>query len=205
MAHACEIGPQEAEVEGSGVQSQPGLYSAEPSQKQTWKCYLWYMRREGEGEEGESVLKWGKRAAKLQWRTVLNNEKMGERRNEGRRKRGGNGRGGEQKGEGKTMGLVPRSSSKNNAKPGLMVQAYNASPQESEAGGSQLRSVTELQRKFEASLCSLVQPCLRTKGRVKAGHVIQWWSACLACVSPRFNPSTVRKKESKRGYTCSCK
>lgn len=42
------------------------------------------------------------------------------------------------KGEGKTMGQVPRCTSKNNTKPGLMVHAYNASPQESEAGGSQL-------------------------------------------------------------------
>lgn len=102
-------------------------------------------------------------------------------REEGR-KRGKNGRGGEQKRKGKTMSLVPRCTSKNNAKPGLMVQAYNASPQESEAGGSQLQSMTELKRKFEASLCNLVQPYLRTKGRVKAGRVIQWWSACLACV-----------------------
>lgn len=101
---------------------------------------------------------------------------MGEKRDEGGREEK------RKKPEGKMIHLVPRCASKNNAKPGLMVRASNASPQESEAGGSQLQSMTEIKRKSEASLCNLLQPYLGTKGRVKAGHVIQWWSACLACV-----------------------
>ena len=59
-------------------------------------------------------------------------------------------------------------------KPNLVSQACSPSIQESEARGSQILCVTELQSEFKVSLGNLVRPCLKLKR--KPGPRIQFSS-----------------------------